>query len=49
MGRSQTIEAGHGRIEKRRYYLMPAAVVEIPKEWLRVQSVVIVERVRVTF
>jgi predicted transposase YbfD/YdcC len=42
----QTIEAGHGRIEKRRYYLMPASVVEVPKGWSTVQSVVMVERER---
>jgi predicted transposase YbfD/YdcC len=42
----QTIEAGHGRIEKRRYYLLPAAVVKMPKGWSTVQSVVMVERER---
>jgi predicted transposase YbfD/YdcC len=42
----QTIEAGHGRIEKRRYYIMPAAAVEIPQGWPTIQSVVMVERER---
>jgi predicted transposase YbfD/YdcC len=42
----QTVEAGHGRIEKRRYYLLPAAAVEIPKGWPTIQSVVMVERER---
>jgi predicted transposase YbfD/YdcC len=42
----QTIEAGHGRLEKRRYYLLPAAAVKMPKEWSTVQSVVMVERER---
>jgi predicted transposase YbfD/YdcC len=42
----QTIEGGHGRIEKRRYYLMPATTVEIPKGWPTIQSVVMVERER---
>jgi predicted transposase YbfD/YdcC len=42
----QTIEAGHGRIEKRRYYLLPAAAVKMPKGWSTVQSVVMVERER---
>jgi hypothetical protein len=43
---SQTIEGGHGRIEKRRYYLMPAAAVEMPKGCPTIQSVVMVERER---
>lgn len=42
----QTIEAGHGRIEKRRYHILPAAAVEIPKGWSTIQSVVMVERER---
>jgi predicted transposase YbfD/YdcC len=42
----QTIESGHGRIEKRRYYLLPAAAVNIPQEWSTVKSVVMVERER---
>jgi predicted transposase YbfD/YdcC len=42
----QTIEAGHGRTEKRRYVLLPAAAVEIPKGWATIQSVVMVERER---
>jgi predicted transposase YbfD/YdcC len=42
----QTIEAGHGRTEKRRYYLLPAAAVKMPKGWSTVQSVVMVERER---
>ena len=42
----QGIEAGHGRIEKRRYYIVPAATVEIPKGWSTIQSVVMVERER---
>lgn len=39
-------EGGHGHIEKRRYYLMPAAAVEIPQGWPTIQSVVMVERER---
>jgi predicted transposase YbfD/YdcC len=42
----QTIEVGHGRTEKRRYYLLPATAVEIPKGWSTIQSVVMVERER---
>jgi predicted transposase YbfD/YdcC len=42
----ETIEAGHGRIEKRCYYILPAAAVEIPKGWSTIQSVVMVERDR---
>jgi predicted transposase YbfD/YdcC len=42
----QTIEAGHGRIEKRRYYAMPAAMVEMPEGWETMQSIVMVERER---
>lgn len=42
----QTIEAGHGRIEKRRYYAMPAATVQMPKGWETMQSIVMVERER---
>jgi predicted transposase YbfD/YdcC len=42
----KTIEGGHGRIEKRRYYLIPAAAVAMPKGWPTVQSVVMVERER---
>jgi predicted transposase YbfD/YdcC len=42
----QTIEAGHGRIEKRRYYAMPAAMVEMPEGWETMQSIVMIERER---
>jgi predicted transposase YbfD/YdcC len=42
----KTIEGGHGRIEKRRYDLMPATAVEIPTGWPTIQRVVIVERER---
>ena len=41
-----SIEAGHGRIEKRRYYAMPAAMVEMPEGWETIQSIVMVERER---
>jgi predicted transposase YbfD/YdcC len=39
----QTIEAGHDRIEKRRYYAMPTAMVEMPEGWETMQSIVMVE------
>ncbi len=42
----QTLEAAHGRIEKRSYYILPAAAVEMPKGWSTIQSVVMVERER---
>jgi predicted transposase YbfD/YdcC len=42
----ETLDTGHGRTEKRQYWLIPTTAIKIPDGWETVQSVVMVKRER---
>lgn len=42
----EVVEAGHGRVENRQYWLLPATTIQLPPEWSTVHSIVMVQRQR---